>query len=56
MNNNYNSKNNCDISFNNDNNNNDDNNNDNFNNNNNNNNDFIYSRIKNICNNKLKKM
>ena len=55
MNNNYNSKNNCDISFNNDNNNNHDNNNDNFNNNNNNN-DFIYSRIKNICNNKLKKM
>ena len=55
MNNNYNSKNNCDISFNNDNNNNNDNN-DNFNNNNNNNNDFIYSRIKNIYNNKLKKM
>ena len=62
MNNNYNSKSNCDIGFNNDdnnnNNNNNDNNNDDFNNNNNknNNNDFIYSRIKNIYNNKLKKM
>ena len=63
MNKNYNSKNNCDISFNSDNNNNnnnnDINNNDNFNDNNNNNNsnnDFIYSRIKNIYNNKLKKL